>query len=220
MDDETRSLLNGDRATSVLKRWAREGDVDRLADAATCSEVNYGSRFFAVRYLGDFDDELSVSALVAALNDQDDRVRAQAARSLRALGSLAQAAVPALTNALSDSDGSVRVAAARALGTLGDRSAIPALLRVVETNSWHTLHSWATNSLAQLGAQEAEPHLLQHLEDDKAWQRRSAARMLGEVGGESTIEAVRRARRRDPLHREVYTRAIRAIEGRGSPPTH
>ena len=214
MDTGTLDELNGTRALAILNDWERHGEVERLAEAAVCPDVRFGSRFFAVRHLGHFSDELSVSTLIRALSDEDEGVRAQAARSLRAIGEPARDAVPALTEALFDGDGPVRVSAARALGAIGDPAAIPALLKVVETNSWQTLHSWATGALVQLGAPEAEPHLVRHLGDEKAWQRRWAARTLGDVGGAASVEAVRQARKRDLLHRRVYTRAIGAMERR------
>src|SRR5437868_2193319 len=64
-----------------------------------------------------------------ALHDPDPQVRAQAARSLGALGKNSEAAVPDLIGALKDSDAKVRADAAEALWSLGSRArdAIPAL---------------------------------------------------------------------------------------------
>jgi HEAT repeat protein len=214
VDAELIIALNGRRALATLRDWARVGDVAQLADAATNPEVQSGSRFFAARYLGRFNDQQAISALIEALADTERTVRAQVARSLRSIGAPAHAAVPSLCETLFDGDGHVRISAARALGVIGDPAATPALVKVVETNSWHALDSWATGALVKLGAPEAEPHLLRHLDDEKAWQRRWAARSLGQVGrSPASAEAVMRARKRDLLHRRVYTQAVRRIEG-------
>jgi HEAT repeat protein len=216
VDADGVATLNGSDAWTALQSWRDAGEVALLADAATNAEIDPGARFFAVRYLGRFDDARSVSALIGALADKEANVRAQAARSLRAIGESAGAAVPALTKTLFDGEGNVRISSARALGAIGDPSAKPALLKVVETTAWPALHSWATDALVQLGAEEAEPHLMRHLSDEKAWQRRWAAKRLGEIGSPAALSAIEQARRKDFLHRRAYTNSLRSIRGRSN----
>lgn len=180
------------------------------------ASVDAGVRFFAVRDLGAFAREDVVATLGDLLSDPDERLRAQAARSLGEMGSAARPAVPALRRALFDGEGAVRVAAARALGEVADESAVPDLIKAAETTAWDTLHAWATASLVRLNAPEASEHLTRRLAAEKAWQRRWAARELGRLGTVGALEGLRQARSRDPLHRITYSRAIRAIQRRGS----
>ena len=214
LDAKSVACLNGDQALALLKRWKDQGQVEELLDAACDVAVDSGSRWFAVRYLGSFSQDDVVVTLGELLADAEMRLRQQAARSLGEIGPDARAAVPALRRALFDGEGPVRVAAARALGAVGDRSASPDLVKAADTTAWDTLHGWLTDSLVKLGAPEASEHLVRRLSAEKGWQRRWAARELASLGDAASIEPLRRARSRDPLHRRTYTRAIRQIERR------
>ena len=81
----------------------------------------------------------SVPVLLAALNDPDGRVRANAANALGDIASEAMRVVPELTQRLTDKDPTVRAHAAWALGKFG-REANPALLPLVrilfENTEW------------------------------------------------------------------------------------
>ena len=72
----------------------------------------------------------SVDRWIAALKGPDAKARAEAARSLGALGPEARAAAPALVGALGDADAAVRLRAAAALARVGGslRDALPVLL--------------------------------------------------------------------------------------------
>ncbi len=199
-----------------LREWRDRGDVDSLSSAALDASNGDGTRWFATRYLGEFEDETAVVTLSTLLGDPNWRIRQQAARSLRELGPVAERSVGDLARALFDGDGEVRVAASRALGAIGDPSAIPDLVKVAETTSWDTLHAWATESLVLLGAHEASAHLLRRLQSRKAWQRRWAARQLRTVGEPNALKPLREARKQDLLHRRTYTAAIKAIQLRAS----
>lgn len=187
-------------------------DAASLSSTALGESADPGARWLAARDLAKRDDGAAVEALSRLLTDGDIRIRQQAAQSLREIGPPARAAVPSLLTALFDGEGSVRVAATRALGAIGDKSAIPPLLKVADTTAWDTLHSWATESLVRLEAPEAAGHLIRRLGSEKAWQRRWAARELAEVGTVDALPALHDARKRDFVHRRVYSRAIRQIE--------
>jgi HEAT repeat protein len=191
-------------------------DTASLSAKALDDSADSGVRWLAVRELAKHNDSEAVEALSSLLSDGDMRIRQQAAQSLREIGPQADAAVPSLLIALFDGEGPVRVAAARALGTIGDKSAIPQLVKVAETTAWDTLHSWATESLVRLGSSEAAVHLVRRLESERAWQRRWAAGELGAIGTPDAIPAIRKARKRDFVHRRTYSRAIRQIEQRTS----
>ena len=83
----------------------------------------------------------------------------------------------------------------------------PLTLKAADTTSWDTLHSWATESLVRLEAPEAVVHLIRRLDAEKAWQRRWAAQELAEVGNADAIPPLRKARKRDPLHRTLGPQA-------------
>jgi len=95
-------------------------------------------RYYAAWWLGKcrVDDPDAVSALIAALDDEDDRtelggypLRRNAARALGKLGD--RQAVPALTRCLICSDFYVREAAAQALAELKDGFCIPGLMELL-----------------------------------------------------------------------------------------
>jgi HEAT repeat protein len=205
-----------DKNFQLLQSWKQARNVDRLAAAALDTSADRGWRWFAARYLGDFNDAIAVDALTKLLADDERRLRQRAARSLKQIGPPARPAVPALRTALVDGEGHVRVTAAQALGAIGDKSAIPDLVRAAETTGWDTLHAWATASLVQLEAPEAAAYLVQRLAAPKAWQRRWAAGELAELGTRDALEPLRHARTRDRFHRRTYSRAIRQI-GRRHP---
>ncbi len=75
--------------------------------------------------------ESAVAPLVAALKDQDWRVRLRATEALCVLKSCT-AVEPLIGLVQHDPDTAVRQEAARALGQIGDKSAVDALLEVVE----------------------------------------------------------------------------------------
>ena len=91
-------------------------------------------RYYAAWWLGKFRvrEPAAVDALMAALDDEDDRapdggfpLRRNAARALGKLGD--RRAVPGLITCLRCNDFHVREAAAQALEQLGDRSCVPTL---------------------------------------------------------------------------------------------
>lgn len=94
---------------------------------------DWGVRETAADSLGRIGDA-AVPALIAALEDADRDVRAQATRALARMGPKAEDAIPALIDALDDDDKEVRRGAARALGQIGPlaEEAVPALVRALK----------------------------------------------------------------------------------------
>lgn len=116
-------------------------------------------RYYAAWWLGKFQvrDPAAVSALIAALEDEEDRtelggypLRRNAARALGKLGNCS--AVPALIRCLNCSDFYVREAAAQSLGTLGDPAGIVPLMSLL------------TGDLAVAQPMPGTPHLVQPCE--------------------------------------------------------
>jgi HEAT repeat protein len=76
------------------------------------------NRLAAMKALAAIGPEKSVAAipkLIAALTDQDPRIRRQAAETLGLFGPVARTALPALWQALRDDDGEVRLHASEAI---------------------------------------------------------------------------------------------------------
>ncbi len=94
--------------------------ADRIAYLPQARVTGLGFR--CARSLG----KIGLSALIAALKDEDKEVRGRAANALGQIGPAAKEAVPALIAALKDEDRLVRLHAAWALGQIGP-AAIPAL---------------------------------------------------------------------------------------------
>jgi HEAT repeat protein len=91
----------------------REGALPDLIECLDRSRKDPVLRFLCVQLLGFAGSRLAVPALVAALDDKEPSVRAEACRSLEDLK--AHEAVPALRARLEDLDPEVRLAAAEAI---------------------------------------------------------------------------------------------------------
>jgi HEAT repeat protein len=126
-----------------------------------------------------------VTALTESLSDQDDFVRAYAARALARIGPDAEAAVPRLLQSLrNDEDRDVRKLAAKTLGLIGPKAIGPLLPDVVEALSAALkgdppgLREYAARSLGQLGGVQAVPALRQAVQDRDDRVRASAVEAL------------------------------------------
>lgn len=86
------------------------------------------------------------------LSDSVWKVRIEVENALIALG---EPAVPTLIEACGDSNQHVRLLAAYVLGCLNDRSAVPALMRIVEGDTYAPARLAAVEALGRLGAKEA-----------------------------------------------------------------
>ncbi len=92
--------------------------ADALPDLVECYQTSRDAkqRFDVIQLLGFTESAQAVPTLIAALDDKDAAVRAEACRALEDVG--ASDAVSLLEARLSDLDGSVRHAAAEALASL------------------------------------------------------------------------------------------------------
>lgn len=122
--------------------------------------------------------------LLAALNDDDRRVRRFAAE---ALGQLADpTTIPDLLGVLDDRDSRTRRKAIGALGKIGDRSIVSHLVRKLKDPTY-IVRSAAASALAELKATEAVPALVNLLEHRSPHTVAGAARALGELGNETVV---------------------------------
>ena len=83
-------------------------------------------------------DRKAIPGLIAALKDEDSRVRRVAALALALMSALAEDAVPALLDSLKDIDPVVRKNAADALGAIGveAKESIPALITQLKDETY------------------------------------------------------------------------------------
>ena len=132
--------------------------------------------------------EQAGSALLQAVNDPSDDVRAKIAVALGA--TRLAAAVPSLTAwALGDTCPTVRAAAADALVRAPSGDALPLLAEALSYQG-PELRLRAAEILGRLGDPAAVPHLIRSLQDDAAAVREAAARSLWEIGSAGHIDAL------------------------------
>ena len=152
------------RLSSFIAQHVRPRDLYQVREAAARSLGLLGSAA-----------EPAIPNLVAALRDEEGRVRWEAAEALGRIGGTT--AVPALTNCLHDPDIPARQSAAFALGQIGPEAqeAVPALARALQDVG---ACSMAIYGLAQMGT-SAVPVAIERCAkgDDKV--RAAASRVLG-----------------------------------------
>ncbi|MBL7134089.1 MAG: HEAT repeat domain-containing protein [Phycisphaerae bacterium] len=126
----------------------------------------------------------SVPALRRALEDQNHRVRAAAAKAIGAAGPQAEEAVPELTQALQDTDSNVREYAAEALGAIGPagKGGVPALREALKDTD-ADFRLIAATALGRIGpaAKDATAALKEALKDESESVRQAAATALKKI---------------------------------------
>jgi HEAT repeat protein len=156
----------------------------------------------------------AVPALIQALGDADENVRAKAAVALGRIGPAAAEAVPALIQALGDADENVRAKGAVALGGIGPAAAeaVPALIAALGDANENIRESaaWALGKIGPAAA-EAVPALIAALGDtDKDVRAKAIAalRWIGPAAVPALIQALSSA------DENVRANAVRALEKR------
>jgi len=124
----------------------------------------------------------AVDALIGALNDDDDGEVRRAAAD--ALGQIGdpRATGPLLAALNDDHDNYVRRAAAGALGQIGDAGAVDALIAALNDGQ-----PFAAGALGQAGDQRAVGPLIGALHRDRAGDRGTAATALGQIGDQRAV---------------------------------
>jgi HEAT repeat protein len=183
-------------------------------------------------------NEVDTGVLIKQLKDPVAQKRQQAAGALARSGAAAKPAVGALTEALRDSDDYVRMYAAEALGQIGSEaaSAVPALVLVMQKDSYGTARSQAALSLGNIGpgARSAVPSLMEALSEktlvesaaaslDKIGEGVAAAQRLTSVVKDTTAAPEARAAAIMGLKKAGDRKAavslmISIIEDKGAPP--
>jgi HEAT repeat protein len=161
---------------ALVQRLKQDGDVE--------------VRRKGVRAIQSIDANLALEALIQALDNSDDGVRANVAGALASIGPSTEKAVPKLIELLkTDLNSEVRSAAANALGEIAprDRTVIAVLNDALKDPAWF-VRKEAAVSLEKSGAaaKEAVNNLKKALKEDRNSTMRSwAAAALGSIGSEA-----------------------------------
>ena len=161
-------------------------------------------------------DAAVVDALLTALGDAEEDVRAQAAATLGDLR--APGAAPALLRALADAQPTVRQHAARALGELGAAQAVEPLARLAG-DADADVRVTALTALGEIADPRAAPAVSRALADADAAVRAAAAHALGEMRHAPDAGAIAAVLRdSDPCVRQAAARALGEIGERAHVP--
>ncbi len=159
--------------------------LEALRKAASSSDAEVAMR--AKASVPEIERNEKMLGLVARLNSNSAKERADAASGLAALGSGARKALPALIATVDDGDPQVRERAINALGAIGPfaAQAVPRLIRVLEDrNQTEDIRWCVVNSLGEIGApaREAIPALLGLIEKERRLMKLAAMFALGKIG--------------------------------------
>lgn len=170
------------RCAPTLSRGTRRA-VRRALERVLGSGVDV-QRCLAAQALGHMADAGAVPALVAALRDEDEDVRSDAAAALAGIGD-ERAGAPLLENLIGDPCTDVKRAAVDGLGRMGVPAAVPWLRRLArgrdaeifaddgeffETgwDGYVDVQTAAIDGLATMGAGEAVPDIVGAIDDEFA----------------------------------------------------
>ncbi|MDD1674258.1 MAG: HEAT repeat domain-containing protein [Methanomicrobiales archaeon] len=180
------------RAVDTRGSSGRTSPMDFFHTAGTGANLlkalkdrNSDIRNRAAADLGELRDPSTVPILEEALRDEDSGVRWKAAE---ALGKIGEAAVSSLAKALGDADADVRWKAAVALGLSGSTTAIEPLVHAL-ADSDPFVRTRAAHALSRFGDAAIQPVLTAMKSTDPVL-RTGAVMALGEMGGESAVDAL------------------------------
>lgn len=212
-----------DEANSQLAKMGR--DVVKRATKDLKSK-DPEKRKEAARSLGGWGDTAEGTALlIQFLADPDQRVRAQAARSLADNGKKSEPARAALQRALEDPFPQVVAQAAEALERgLGvpEKDLVPARLRVLDSNDPSDRFLAARSLIGQAPALKLVDPILDYMEDqlggspDDEFQARDARSHNLEIGQQALVELVKRSKDRALI--APLTEAVRGFRGHNELP--
>lgn len=131
----------------------------------------------------------AVEPLVAALRDDNERVRDKAAEALIEIGGIG--VTQAFIVALTDRNPYTREKAADALGRIGDSCATKLLVAALNDTNWKVREK-AAEALGRIGDSYAVEPLVAVLEDDDSDVRQKAAEALDKLGWQAGDEAEKR----------------------------
>lgn len=225
-------------AARVAGRLEVKNASDALIKAV--NDSNAGVRYAAMRALGAIRDERAVAALTEQLNHYGKGEGAWAA--LDGLARIAHSSsVPLFTERLADRDPFIRRAAAEGLGRAGDTGTAGALETgagndpsdMVRAAMAYALQKFGRNYVPRLieflddrrttlqvqdylleFGQPIEKELLPSLQETDPGIRAGVADVLGQIGGDASLAALRTVKDANKDVMEAATRAIERIEMR------
>ncbi len=136
------------------------------------------------------------SAVLAAIEDKDAKIRVEAVRAISARHIVA--ATPSLLKAAEDADGNVRHESLRALGVVAPSSALAPLAAVLVRAADDGARGEAANALVNIATRDAdiegrsEP-VLAAMASARGVAKFSLLGVLGRIGGKKSLEGVRSA---------------------------
>lgn len=171
------------RVRADLEALERAGadSYERLMQLAQDPRVSTDVRGTACWVLARLGDQRAALILIGLLQDADDSVRGEAARSLGVLGAT-RAVRPLIRLLQREASARVREAATFSLGLLGDVRALRALTRRLDDPDEHErVRGMAAEALGDLRDGRAGPSLIAALGDPSAVVRFWAAFALGDL---------------------------------------
>jgi len=169
----------------IPKSWSTLFHIPSVSDYKAKVDTRRSRGSYGLIALGP-DAKSAVPALIALLDDPDDRVRYLSVFAIRCLGPVAHEALPRVIKSLNDPEFTVQDDAVAALGTIraDPEHVVPILLDFLAKNpSDQILRQDTMVALGQFGtnADSAVPVLLVCLRDPDSNMRNTATRALGDI---------------------------------------
>lgn len=174
--------------TSAAMALAKIGDktdaavpvlINRLKD---CSSWGREGALEALVQIG----EPAIPWLISAFKDKNN-VWWLSVEAEKALVQIGGPAVPLLIEVLKGSDEKLYRRAAEALEKIGDKTAVPALIELMNHS---TARDYVLSALGTLGDKAAVPAVINALNARESYVRRNAVGALGKIGDESAVPAL------------------------------
>jgi HEAT repeat protein len=146
--------------------------------------------------------EQAVPRLAAVLENivrNGDEAWEPHASIIRSLGRLGDPSAAPSIRPFLDRNVDVAARAVQALGRLGDEASVPAIRALLRSADYAVLKEQAAVALGRLGDREALPEIRAMLESPDENLRAAAARALGSLQDEGSLERLKEARTREPF---------------------
>ncbi|MHC4598348.1 MAG: HEAT repeat domain-containing protein, partial [Planctomycetota bacterium] len=192
-------------ALKALANCGGETDLPAFIEALASPDPE--QRLAAVRALARTGNPEVLPHVYQLLNDETDRVRAAA---IKVLGGFGKAGMPFLIRSLREKP-RARWPVAHELGKHGSAAVKPLVALLGDPDE--SVRYYAVMALGMIGKPAVES-LLEALESETAYKRKSAVEILGRIGDERAVDALLK-RLEDP-DREVRIRARYALREIGS----
>jgi len=186
-------------------------DIQYLIDMLKSPDVS--ERRDVARTLGVMGFDIATPGLIAALDDDDGKVRLLAAESLGKIGDK-RAVEPLLEKLPYEEDGVQRYILG-SLGKIGDARALEPMINFLENEDVAEVRASAAYGLGELGDAGATDALIHALGDGDQWVRLEACGALRKLKAAPAASALRRVAENDENEqvRSAAKKALAAIDG-------